>query len=432
MADTFGSAARFSLTKVPTATRDERDWRISALYFLSFVSVIGGLTFNALLCFVNTRLFPVSEAHVMLAELVIVGCALIVAADRKIGLYLFFGLFATYMLLLFALRHQFDLKAIRDVLIPFAFYFAGARLSDRSFADFLVTTSVVIVVLFGLFEYLAVEIYLDYFNVLGYYLARGTVSLEETFGQTRGLFISGLRPEPRTILPFLGQHRVSSVLLEPVSAGNFGVIAYAWTLFSRNMRWRWLTMAGALWVVALADARFGLYSIVLMTLLYPFFKFIARPVWLSLPFLALALLAIYGVVSGTQGGPDDLVGRLQVTAYLLTRLDAGVVFGSEVTDHFTADSGLAYSLTQFGLFGCIGLWALFVFAPCKDAKSWKFHSLAIVYFFLLLIISNSGYSIKTAALFWFILGTANNIVAEGKDPDVTRPKRQWLHTQPAT
>lgn len=415
MAEIDATLARFSLTGAPAAAGAPVDWRVRGLYLLSLVAVLGALTFNAALCLVNTRYFLVNDSYVMLSEMVLVGCTLIVAADRRIGLYLFFGLFATYMVLIFALRDQFDLKAIRDVLIPFAFYFAGSRLADLRHADFLVTAAALVVVAGALFEYLALDTYLDYFNVLGYYLARGTIAPEETFGQTRGLFISGMRPEPRTILPFLGQHRVSSVFLEPVSAGNFGVVVYAWTLFRGTMRWRWSTMAAALSIVVLADARFGLFTIVLMTLFYPFVNAMARHVWFGLPFLALLVLTIYGVISGTQGGPNDFFGRLQVTAHILTQLDAATVFGSRVTDQFTADSGLAYSLTQFGLLGCIGLWGLFVFARGASAESWKFHTLAIVYFLLLLIISNSGYSIKTAALFWFLLGTANGFVPDARE-----------------
>jgi putative polymerase len=162
-------------------------------------------------------------------------------------------------------------------------------------------------------------------------------------------------------------------------------------------------------VIVMADARFGLYSCIVMTLLYPFYHLIARSVWMCLPFLFLTLLAIYGLDSGTHGGPNDISGRFQVTAYLLTQLNLNVVLGTEVTSQFTADSGLAYTLTQFGIFGFIALWGTFVFAPAKSTNAWKFHSMAIIYYLLLLIISNSGYSIKTAALFWFILGTANSL-----------------------
>ena len=386
-----------------------------SLYLLAIVAVLGGMLNNTFLCFINTRLFAVRDSHVMLGELIFIGCALIVALDRKIGLYMSFGVFFAYMLLLFALRHEFDPKPVRDILVPLAFYFAGLRVASLRVADFLVASSAIIVLAFGLFEFFAVETFLDYFNVMGYYLARGSLSLTDTFGHTRGLFISGLRPEPRTILPFLGQHRVSSVFLEPVSTGNFGVIIYAWALFRKEMRLRWVTFACALTMIVLADARFGLYSCIVMTLLRPFFQIIPRTVWLVAPFLILTLLTIYGLVSGTHGGPNDISGRLNVTAHLITQLGAGVILGADATDRFTADSGIAYSLTQFGLLGFVGLWALFVFAPAKTARAWNFHSMAIIYFLLLMIISNSGYTLKTAGLVWFILGTANALKPEDWD-----------------
>ncbi|MET3611872.1 putative polymerase [Rhizobium aquaticum] len=386
-----------------------------SLYLLAIIAVLGGMLNNTFLCFVNTRIFAVRDSYVMLGELICIGCALIVALDRKVGLYVSFSVFLGYMLVLFAFRQQFDPKPIRDILVPFAFYFAGLRLANLRLADFLVASSAIFVLAFGVFEYFAVEKFLDNFNVLSYYLARGSLTLTDTFGHTRGLFISGLRPEPRTILPFLGQHRVSSVFLEPVSTGNYGVIIYAWALFRKEMRvWRWVTFACALALIVLADARFGLYSCIAMTLLRPFFQILPRTIWLVLPFLILTLLTIYGLVSGTHGGPNDISGRLNVTAHLITQLGAGVILGAEVTDKFTADSGLAYSLTQFGLAGFVGLWALFVFAPGKTARAWNFHSMAIIYLLLLMIISNSGYSLKTAGLLWFILGTANGARPEGE------------------
>lgn len=419
MAGLSGTVPSAPIADRAPVTADERRARsMRSLYLLSIVAVIGGLVNNAILCFVNTRVMAIHDSHVMIGELVFISCALIVALDRRIGLYLGFGIFLSYMLLLFALRHQFDPKPIRDILVPFAFYCAGFRLGNLRLADGIVTASVVIVVLMGMFEYFAVETFLDYFNVLGYYLSRGAVSLQDTYGHTRGLFISGLRPEPRTILPFLGQHRVSSVFLEPVSTGNFGVIVYAWALFRKNMRLRWLTMVCALAIIVIADARFGLYTCILMTLLSPFYQWIAKSIWLVLPFVILSAFAIYGLSTGTHGGPNDIAGRFQVTAYLLTQLSAAEVFGSQASDQFTADSGFAYTLLQFGLFGFIGLWALFVFAPAKTAKAWNFHSTAIIYFLLLLIISNSGYSLKTAGLFWFILGTANGFSGD-------EDKAQW-------
>jgi putative polymerase len=241
--------------------------------------------------------------------------------------------------------------------------------------------------------------------VLGYYISKGTVSLEEAYGATRGLFISGIRPEPRTILPFLGQHRVASVLLEPVSMGNLGVILYAWALFRRDYAGRWVILPIALSLVALADARFGLMTCILTTLLFPFLRIMPRIIWLALPFILLSLIAAYGLATDTNGGPNDILGRIQVTAHILTELDPAIVLGFQTTSQFTADSGLAYTLTKFGIIGFVALWAALVFVPVRDSRAWAFRAMAIIYLLLLMVISNSFYSIKTAGLLWFLVGT---------------------------
>ncbi|MBB4010653.1 hypothetical protein [Allorhizobium taibaishanense] len=372
-------------------------------------AVIGGLLLNLFLCFVNTRIMPVSDTHVMLGEMTMLGSAFLLAVDRRPGLYLTLLLFVSYMLMIFALRGALDLKALRDVFIPVGFYFMGKRVARVGLADRLVIVCGLIVLVVALYEYLALESYLDYFNVLGYYIARGTVTLQESFGQTRGLFISGLRPEPRTLLPFLGQHRVSSVFLEPVSAGNFGVILFAWALFRPTMPWRLIVIAMALTGIVLADARFGFFTCVVITGLLPVYRFIPKTVWLVAPFILLAVIAAYGLIVGAEGGANDVSGRLKVTAAILNHLDLQVVLGSKTTDQFTADSGISYTLTNFGLFGFVGLWAAFVLSPMQDAKAWAFRGMMVVYLLLLMLISNSFYSIKTAALMWFLIGTADAV-----------------------
>lgn len=396
-----------SMTGYPEASG--LDWHALMQRRIAIVTVMGALVFNLLLCFVNTRVLPVRDSYVMGVEMILIGAAFLALVGRRLDIYLILFLYLSYMMLLFALRGAMDLKAVRDMLVPVAFYLLGTRVSDIRLADLLVLASAAIVIFFGLFEYLLTEFYLDNFNVLGYFLARGSLLPEETFGATRGLFISGIRPEPRTLLSFLGQHRVSSVFLEPVSAGNFGVIAYAWALFRSDMRGRWVTMGLALATIVLADARFGFYTCILLTLLVPFYRFVPRPIWLVAPFLMLAIIAVYGLSTGTDGGPNDIGGRLRVTASILTQLDLPIVLGVATTDLFTADSGLAYTLTKFGLLGFVGLWALFIYAPMKSPTAWTFHSMVIIYLLLLMLISNSFYSIKTAALLWFLLGTSGSI-----------------------
>lgn len=417
-------ALTYDQTLVPQAA--DRDMVATFVRIAAIASVLGGLTFNLFLCFVNTRVMTISDSHVMLAEMAVTGTAFLAAMDRRAGLYMFLAIFITYMFFLFALRHTNDIKAIRDVLNPVLFYALGTRVKDLKLADRLALISAIIALVFAFFEYFLLDIYLDWFNVLGYYISRGTVTLQESYGATKGLFISGNRPEPRTLLPFLGQQRVSSVFLEPVSMGNFGAILYAWGLFRRECSYRWFLMIAALTLITFADARFGLSTCIMMTLLSPFYRFIPRQVWLVMPFLSLSIFAAYGMITGTGTGPNDIAGRLASTAHIMTNLPMGVVLGYEYYDEFTADSGFAYTLTKFAIWGFVGLWAVFVMLPFRSARAWQFHSMMIVYLMLIMIISNSFYSVKTAALMFFLLGTA----ASADLPDAKPFWSRWFAPKP--
>ncbi|MBL0370532.1 hypothetical protein JJB09_00695 [Rhizobium sp. KVB221] len=68
----------------------------------AIASVLAGLTFNLVLCFVNTRFMGISDSHVMLMEMAVTGTAFLAALDRRVGLYVFLAIFLTYMFFLFA------------------------------------------------------------------------------------------------------------------------------------------------------------------------------------------------------------------------------------------------------------------------------------------------------------------------------------------
>ena len=50
------------------------------------------------------------------------------------------------------------------------------------------------------------------------------------------------------------------------------------------------------------------------------------------------------------------------------------------------------------------MWLLFAIAPARDEISWRYRVFVAIYVTLLLVISNSIYSIKTAALLWYLVG----------------------------
>lgn len=367
--------------------------------------LLAALTFNAALCFVNTVVLPVSDVMVMGSELLLVATALALALDRRIEPYLVLGLFVSYACLLMALRPGLDPKTVRDFLIPVTFYALGRRRPDLGIADGAAFWSGLVVLAFGLFEYLAFDTFQAFFNIIKYYVARGSVAPAELANQAGStLFVSGVRPDARNILPFLGPHRVSSVFLEPVSTGNFGAILYMWALVRRDMRRRWATMALAAAAIVLSDARFGLYVCVAATLVLPVARVVPRVVWFALPFAIMTALAIYGFESAEMRWQNDIGGRLLWTARLLTSLTPAAVMGMSPEKPFLADSGYATVLNEVGLVGFVAFWALFIFVPAANPEGQRLRTAVAIYLCLLLVISDSVFSIKTAALLWYMLG----------------------------
>lgn len=396
---------RMPAVTAPADTALPPSWRAP----VTAAVLIGALVFNAGLCLVNTVIFPVSDTLVMGCEMVLVALALGMAATRDAALYLILGLFVSYMLLLMAMRPMLDLKAVRDVLIPVAFYFLGRRLLDVRLVDKVALVSGAIVLAMGLFEYLDLDLFSKYFNVIQYYIARGTVAASEVTDKSSTLFASGMRPDARNILPFLGPHRVSSVFLEPVSAGNFGAILVMWGLVRRGMPGRWALMALGASAIVLSDARFGLYVCLVTVALTLAGARVPRVLVYLAPFGLLAGLAIYGLSSAQVDWENNLAGRMLWTARLITSLDLDGIFGLLADKIFLSDSGYAYSLRSFGLIGVVFLWALVVFGREVNPDAWRFKLLVAAYLTLLMLISDSPYSIKTAALMWFMLGTSDGV-----------------------
>lgn len=391
---------------------------------LAAAVVLAAVLFNWVLCFVNTTLFAVSVSQVIGAEAAVIGLALALVWYRGYSLYAILLVLTGYLFVVMLVRSEFDAKIARDLLIPVTFFFLGSYLGSLRLADRLVTLLICIALGTALFEWLALNTYLHYFDVIHYYLARGTEQNLEAdsakglfirgAGTTAGLFINATRFGGRTLLPFLGEHRVSGIFMEPVSVGNFGAMAFAWVLLrSRSLTWGFVAKVLAIaTVLVLADARFGLYLCVATVLIYLAARFARPTVLFVAPFLAMVALAMYGGVNWQDAWDNSITGRFLSTGISLADLDPWQVLGLRLSDVFISgyagDNGYGYTLVKIGLLGAAAIWALFVYSPVLDEDVWRFRCFISFYIVFLLTVSASLYSIKTAALLWFLYGTLNN------------------------
>jgi putative polymerase len=371
--------------------------------------------YNCFLCFANTMLLTISPAVVISAEVILIGSALIMVWYRSFTLNAVLIAMAAYFYTVMMIRSQFDPKILRDVLIPIAFFFLGCHFGTLRVADRLVTVLIVGALGAALFEWLEPAAYAHYFDVARYYIERGTAGQEQH--QFFGGFFNSARFQNRTLLPILGDHRVSGIFLEAPSVGNFAGIVFAWILLRPKRLWSFtLKTIAVVMIVVLADARFGLYFCVFVAAIYPLSRYIPRTLLFIGPFAAMIALVTYATAEGQQLFNNDMVGRFLYAGQILSKIYAAQVFGLGASDISTGtsfasdpvnDSAYTYVLVEIGILGSTALWALFIYSPVADRTAWRFKTVVAFYYILILTIAASAFTIKTAALLWFLYGTLN-------------------------
>jgi putative polymerase len=387
--------------------------------WLAPIITSAAVLYNFFLCFINTKLHSIGPSTVISVEIALVAIAFGLVWNRSRTLYVILVLLAAYFYIVMLIRFELDPKILRDVLIPIAFYFLGRHFGSVRCADRLVLVLLVIALGVALWEWLGVDAYLRYFNVSNYYIARGTADAnqQQFFDQDYQGFFNSTRFDNRTLLPFLGNHRVSGIFLEAPSVGNFGAIVFAWILLRPHRISVFIAKTVAIvTIIVLADARFGLYFCVIELLLYALSPAIRPTTLFVAPFLMLLALLYVGVAE-PKTIADDVAGRFAYAAQILTSIDPAQVFGLEPSVinggvlfamNRITDSAYTYVLVQIGIIGVVAIWALFIYSPVINNDAWRFKSVIAFYYILAMTISASVFTIKTAALLWFLYGTLNN------------------------
>jgi putative polymerase len=402
------------IVQTPTAAHATRvRYGLSAGQRLAAAVTCAAVLYNFILCYVNTNLYGINPNTAIEVEIILIVSSLALAWDCGSTLYVVLILVAAYFYAIMVIRGQFDPKILRDVLIPISFFFLGRRQGGLRSADRLVTILIVVAFAAALFEWLALDSYLHYFDVSRYYIARGTATQEQH--QYFEGFFNSTRFDNRTLLPFLGDHRVSGIMLEAPSVGNFGAIVFAWVLLRPKQPLAFVTKAAAIFlIIVLADARFGLYFSIFIFVIYVLSVRFRSTVIFIAPFIAMIALAGYATLQGPQAFDNDMLGRLLYAGRILSHIDPLQVFGLQASDINTGagfasdpvnDSAYTYVLVEIGIVGAAGLWALFAYAPVASRDGWRFKTVIALYYILVLTIAASAFTIKTAALLWFLYGT---------------------------
>lgn len=409
----------------------------SVLRRLTFWILIAAISYQSMLCLIHTHLFPMRTSIVALSEFIIYTACLAVLVRRlRLEFVAVIALVTAYLFFLALLRGGLDFKGFRDILIVILFYWLGRTIGDVKQADRLLKIAIVIVLAFGFFELLFVDLYSRVFNVFSYYVNQGGLSGVTNWAKGSSLALNGIRPEGigRTILPgLLGSHRVSSIFLEPISLGNFAVIVAAWGLSKEREEWRTMLLfvVSAVVMITLCDSRYGMLTVSCLVIMRWLFVGRMHALAILLPLLCIAMLLGIVLFSG-EHHTDNIIGRLFLTGSTLLSFGVGELLGLKGFDLNFGDMGYAVVLTRFGLVFCAILWIAFWMIRMQDGRGVRFRAYVALYISLILAVSGTSLmALKTAGLLWFLVGccalreeVTSKAASRVANDDIRQPRAQ--------
>ncbi|GBQ87323.1 surface polysaccharide polymerase [Gluconacetobacter johannae DSM 13595] len=379
--------------------------------------VVAGGVFNLWLCFVATRgWLHVGNAQIAAVELTIMAVGFYMIRNRidRNAIWIMAvtcGFLAGAKLV----NPAISFKILHDFGIMYIFYQLGRMASERT-ARSTIRILMVLVLAVGFVELVFTQAFAQAFNIWDYYVQKGVISSDTVNYSNTNLFLSGNRGAGagRTFFESVfGPHRVSSIFLEPDSLGNFSAVVFAWCLsVSKNRPGRRCVMLYILAALCfvLADSRFasGCCALMLMLRLTPLCR--VALVTFLLPLLVATALTLVGSFHELPGVlpailKDDLSGRLVFSGRLLDYWHVGQWFGMAPSQVYTSDTGYAYVLNNLGAILTLFYLGLFAFRPPRSREGEIMRAMMSVYFATSLCIGASVFTIKTAALLWFLYGT---------------------------
>jgi len=373
--------------------------------------LICAVSFNAILSVINGHVITLARGHVILAEVAVYAGALAIIvfrADRKMLPWLLLILFIILMGLFISIGNgEFNAKYVRDVLVIPVFIMLGMTYQANTFArPFLVLHTIIFLV--AVLEIVSPDSYAAIFKILDYYVNTRDFTANSFWNTESTLFFSATRPGER-FFGFVDWHRASSIFLEPVSLGNYCVIA---TILIVTC-WRDLSIAArsyligsTLFLLVACDGRLAAVSIVIVLFSVIVLHNVSSR-W-SVFYLPAILLFSTGYVrlSHNNEGYDNFIGRVAGTINALSQLDLfGLIGLNAKAAENAADYGIVYFILSQSLIGVIVIWlTVCLFAPGRTSTSRAYVHAIAIFIPLNLMVSYSFFSIKVASLIWFLYG----------------------------
>lgn len=385
--------------------------RAGTLGLAALLLVAAGASYNMLLAFLNARGLPISTVMVGGTEFLILGAcglALLLSGFRTTDspAILLIAFFLVDALIVSLVNGAPFPEMARNAAVIGLFLMIGERVREpvvhRTVA---LLAGLVFVIL--LLESVSVESYAWLLEPGRYF--------EQTRGISRfeldeiGLFANALGFDDRfSILNIVG-HRTSSIFLEQVSLANFATVLTVflvsfWQRLSLTVRVAYPLLIA--FILVTNNSRTALAIAIAAPLVYLVAPKLPRLVTLALMPLTL-LGALLVALVAPPSKEDDLVGRLGLTIRTLRDLDIHALLGAKAEQAANfLDSGYTFVIYASSILGMLVLWFFFsVIGAGAGAAQKRASLMAGLYLFLNLTVSGTSvFSIKTAALLWFLVG----------------------------
>ena len=368
--------------------------------------------YNFLLALFNASIHPVGASAAYAVELVLyAGCFLLglrtLGRDGQALVFTGLGLVLVFNLLRFLETWSFDLKLLRDAIIPFAFLALGT--AYRGSLHKLVLWLAAIVALVAAFEMALPTLYGDLVDPRSYFVNTRGNTEDDFWNEASKLYVSATRPGERTWLGGFDLPRVSSIFVEPVTMGNFIIFFCAAAITF----WRRLGVAGVafslllvLFLLIASDGRLASATCLAMLLLAPFLRRLDQSLAAFL-FIGVLLAGWFAVWAlGVEVYDDTLMGRVFVSVEAIANMTPREWFGLDLGAPYRySDSGIAYFIAGQSIVLVLAFllgYSFLLRMPTSNGQLFK--NLFVLAFALSLLVSNAYFSIKTAGLWWFACG----------------------------
>ena len=143
-----------------------------------------------------------------------------------------------------------------------------------------------------------------------------------------------------------------------------------------------------------------------------------------MPFVIIFGLCLFAAGADPHGLPYlegySLKDRLLFSGRVLLDFDLSNWLGITASRIPTADAGYAYIISNVGLLGFAAFWFWFMSLGGRSRYFYAFRNTSAAYFAAISCVSTSQFTIKTAALLWFLMGALS--VVQGREAVVQRAR----------